>query len=172
MPALRERVSVVELQPRDAAEYNAFLRRGLEQHPDTLRIAVEDQSNAPFQTPNGDDGATFVAKHASGAWLGVVTVERELGRLKRRHVAWLLRMYVDAAASGAGVGRALLRAALARARSCAGIDKVNLTVAAHNERAVALYGSEGFQVIGREPDAFRDPTPRTELTMSLSLPAV
>ncbi|HEY6078729.1 MAG TPA: GNAT family N-acetyltransferase, partial [Polyangiaceae bacterium] len=69
----------------------------------------------------------------------------------------------------AGVGRALLRAAVARARSCAGVDKVNLTVAAHNERAVGLYGSEGFQLIGREEDAFRDPTPRTELTMSLSL---
>jgi ribosomal protein S18 acetylase RimI-like enzyme len=46
---------------------------------------------------------------------------------------------------------------------------VNLTVAAHNARAVGLYGSEGFQLIGREEDAFRDPTPRTELTMSLSL---
>jgi ribosomal protein S18 acetylase RimI-like enzyme len=42
-------------------------------------------------------------------------------------------------------------------------------VAAHNNRAVGLYESEGFRTIGREEDAFRDPTPRAELTMSLRL---
>jgi ribosomal protein S18 acetylase RimI-like enzyme len=169
MTQARPSFSITELFPADAADYNAFLRRGLEQHPDTLRIAIDDQQAAPFETPNGAEGASFVAKSPSGDWLGVVTLERERGRLKRRHIAWILRMYVAAQSSGGGVGRALLRAALARARACPGVEKVNLTVAAHNARAVGLYESEGFEVFAREADAFRDPTPRTELTMSLSL---
>jgi GNAT superfamily N-acetyltransferase len=161
--------AVIELQPADAARYNEFLLRGVEQHPSTLRIAPSDVLSAPFSTPNGPESTTFVAQDSDGAWLGIVTVEREQGRLKRRHIAWVLRMYVDARSSGGGIGRALLRAAIVRARSWAGVDKLNLTVAAQNERAVGLYGSEGFQVFAREEDAFRDEAPRTELTMSLSL---
>jgi ribosomal protein S18 acetylase RimI-like enzyme len=76
---------------------------------------------------------------------------------------------VDARASGAGIGRALLRQAIARARSFEGVEKLNLTVAAHNQRAVALYESEGFVRFALEDDAFRDPTPRSELTLSKPL---
>jgi RimJ/RimL family protein N-acetyltransferase len=153
----------------EAARYNQFFGQGTLAHPDTLRITVADIAAAPFKTAHGDEGSTFVAEDAAGKWLGVVTIEREQGREKRRHIAWVLRMYVDAANAGAGVGRALLRAAVARARELPGVEKVNLTVAAHNSRAVGLYESEGFRRIGREEDAFRDPTPRAELTMSLAL---
>ena len=78
-------------------------------------------------------------------------------------------MYVPTEGAGRGVGRALLRLAITRARTLPGVSKLNLTVAAHNARAVALYESEGFVSFAREVDAFRDVVPRTELTMSLSL---
>jgi ribosomal protein S18 acetylase RimI-like enzyme len=156
-----------ELGAADAAAYNAFLRRGVREHPDTLRISEADITAAPFPA-QPLEGATFVAHDALGVWLGTVTVEREQGRSKRRHVAWILRMYVIAESAGAGVGRALLRHAIGHARALPGVEKLNLTVAAHNQRAVALYESEGFCGIGREEDAFRDPTPRTELTLSRS----
>jgi RimJ/RimL family protein N-acetyltransferase len=158
-----------QLGAGDAAQYNQFFGQGTLAHPDTLRITVADIAATPFKTAHGAEGSTFVAEGAAGKWLGVVTLEREQGREKRRHIAWVLRMYVDAANAGAGLGRALLRAAVARARELPGVEKVNLTVAAHNSRAVGLYESEGFRTIGREEDAFRDPTPRAELTMSLSL---
>lgn len=151
----------------DTAAYNAFLRRGVREHPDTLRISEADVMAAPFSA-EPVEGATFVAHDAQGVWLGTVTVEREQGRSKRRHVAWILRMYVSAESAGAGVGRALLRHAIEHARTLPGVEKLNLTVAAHNQRAVALYESEGFRGIGCEEDAFRDPTPRTELTLSRS----
>jgi ribosomal protein S18 acetylase RimI-like enzyme len=100
----------------------------------------------------------------------VVAVERELGREKRRHVAWLVRMYVAPHATGQGIGRELLRAGIQRARRMPGIAKLNLTVAASNERAVRLYESEGFRVFSRETDAFRNGTLSVdELTMSLAL---
>jgi GNAT superfamily N-acetyltransferase len=153
----------------DAPAYNSFLLRGVEQHPDTLRISPADIAAQPFETAHAGDSTTFAAMGADGNWLGVVTVERERGRSKRRHVAWVLRMYVDARASGGGIGRALLRQAIAHARGFEGVAKLNLTVAAHNQRAVALYESEGFVRFACEDDAFRDPTPRQELSLSKQL---
>ena len=152
----------------DRTRYNELIRQGVLAHPDTLRISPADIAAAPFNTEHGDEGTTFVAERA-GHWLGVVTLEREQGREKRRHIAWILRMYVAEGSSGSGVGRRLLRAGLQRARELPGVAKVNLTVAAHNARAVGLYESEGFRRFAREEDAFRDPEPRTELTMTYVL---
>jgi ribosomal protein S18 acetylase RimI-like enzyme len=162
---------VRSLRVDEAVAYNDFLRIGLEAHPDTLRISVADLEAAPFRTEATAETMTLVAVRDDGSWLGVTTVERERGREKRRHVAWLLRMYVDAAVSGAGVGRALLRAGIAKARAMHGVSKLNLTVAEHNQRAIALYTSEGFRVFGREEDAFRDALPRCELSLSLTFVA-
>jgi GNAT superfamily N-acetyltransferase len=162
-------ISLQALSADDAAAYNDFFRQGVLDHPDTLRIAPVDMAAAPFKTAHGREGTTYAARDAHGTWLGVVTVEREQGREKRRHIAWILRMYVAQSSAGAGVGRALLKAALARARELPGVAKLNLTVAAHNSRAVALYESEGFRTFAREIDAFRDPEPRTELTMTCTL---
>lgn len=162
-------ISLLALGAADQQAYNAFFRQGAVEHPDTLRISPADIAGAPFKTEHGGEGTTFAAVQQDGRWLGVVTLEREQGREKRRHIAWVLRMYVAQSGAGAGVGRKLLRAALERARTLPGVAKVNLTVAAHNARAVGLYESEGFRVIAREEDAFRDPVPRTELTMTLAL---
>lgn len=162
-------VTLEALEVDDAAAYNAFFSQGAAAHPDTLRISPEDIAAAPFRTAPTADGTTFVAKDAGGLWLGVVTIEREAGRQKRRHIAWIVRMYVAASGAGRGVGRKLLHAALQRARELPGVQKVNLTVAAHNARAVGLYESVGFRSFGREEDAFRDDEPRVELTMALRL---
>lgn len=165
-------MATFEIEPLSAADaeaYNAFLLRGVQAHPDTLRISPRDIAAVPFKTASGAEGSTFVARRPDGAWLGVVTVEREEGREKRRHIAWVLRMYVSAEAAGAGIGRALLERAVTRARELPGVEKLNLTVAAHNERAVGLYGSLGFREFAREIDAFRDSAPRTEVSMSLVL---
>jgi ribosomal protein S18 acetylase RimI-like enzyme len=158
--------SLRTLEPSDAAAYNAFLRQGVLAHPDTLRISPADIDAAPFKTPNTAEGCTLAALTPNGDWLGVVTVERESGREKRRHIAWIYRMYVAASAAGQGLGRALMAAAIGRAEQLPGVTKLNLTVAAHNLRAVALYEAAGFVPFSREPDAFRDPEPRVELSMS------
>lgn len=162
-------VHIAPLGPEDQAAYNEFLLAGIAAHPDTLRIASVDVEQAPFGTAETPWTATLAARTAAGTWLGVVTVEREQGRQKRRHIAWIYRMYVASGRAGGGIGRALLRAALDRARTMSGVAKVNLTVAAHNRRAISLYMSEGFREFAREEDAFRDPAPRAELSMALNL---
>jgi L-amino acid N-acyltransferase YncA len=166
--AERSDYRIEELGAADAARYNAFLSEGCERHPDTLRIAPGDIAAVPFATAASSEGCSLVARAASGEWLGVGTLERERGREKRRHVAWVLRMYV--ATPGQGVGRALLRELQRRAAALPGVSKLNLTVAAHNQAAVGLYRSEGFREFSREADAFRSRQgPTEELTMSRPL---
>lgn len=161
--------SLVLLEASSAEEYNAFMRRGVRAHPDTLRMAEADIVSSPFATEPTPDRRTLVAIAEDGAWAGTVAVERELGRIKRRHIAWVVRMYVPRDYAGRGIGAALLLRAIAEGRAMQGVAKLNLTVAAHNEHAVRLYQRHGFREFSREIDAFRDPEPRAELTLALTL---
>ncbi|MFJ8841348.1 GNAT family N-acetyltransferase [Streptomyces cyaneofuscatus] len=63
------------------------------------------------------------------------------------HVRQIQGLAVAAWARGAGVGRALLRAACAEARR-QGANRITLRVLGHNTPARALYASEGFAVEG------------------------
>lgn len=65
---------------------------------------------------------------------------------------------VNPAASGRGVGRALVRHVLAAARADGYLAMQFNAVAASNERAVALWQSVGFEILATVPDGFRHPT--------------
>ena len=56
---------------------------------------------------------------------------------------------------GQGVGSALLAAALHWARVEGKLTWIDLSVFAHNERALRLYERHGFQRVGRTVDAYR-----------------
>ncbi|MFE9247653.1 GNAT family N-acetyltransferase [Streptomyces sp. NPDC007088] len=66
------------------------------------------------------------------------------------HVQAILGLAVAGRARGRGLGRALLRAAVARAREL-GARRVTLRVLGHNTPARRLYASEGFVVEGVLP---------------------
>ena len=61
---------------------------------------------------------------------------------------------VDKAYWGLGIGRALTKACIECAKE-AGYAQLELDVVAQNERATALYESEGFVEYGRNPKGFR-----------------
>ena len=61
-------------------------------------------------------------------------------------------IYVDPAALGGGIGRAVLDDLLARAPAC-GIDRVLALCLDHNERSLRLFRSRGFADWGRMPGA-------------------
>ena len=65
---------------------------------------------------------------------------------------------------GLGIGRALMRACIQCARN-AGCLQLELDVVTENERAVALYKSEGFVEYGRNPRGFRSRRGWQELTL-------
>jgi GNAT superfamily N-acetyltransferase len=169
-------LTIRRLRPEDADAYNAFFAAGTDAHPDTLRITRADIAAAPFviappaEAQTAPESVVLVATGgpapAEGRWLGVVAVERERGRTRRRHVAWLVRMYVEQSAAGRGVGRALVRAAIAEAEAMPGVTKLNLTVVEKNPGAVKLYTSEGFVPFAREEGAFADDPASVELSLS------
>lgn len=81
-------------------------------------------------------------------------VEAEGGRYRRnRHCAHVV-IGVRAAASGRGVGTALLDELSAWAARH-GVERLELTVVAHNERAIALYRRCGYDVEGTRRAAVR-----------------
>jgi RimJ/RimL family protein N-acetyltransferase len=157
------------LTSADADAYNETFARGATQYPTLLRIDPADVRARPFSTEPSSEGCTLIV-HENGRWLGMGTIEREQGRVKRRHVAWIVRMLV--LEPNAGIGRAILRELKRRALSLPDVEKLNLTVAAHNAAAIHLYTSEGFVPFSREEDAFRAGAECVdELSMTLRLAA-
>lgn len=78
----------------------------------------------------------------------------QAGQLRRtRHVGHL-EILVEEGWRGRGVGRALMQEVLTTAKQ-RGLQKVALSVYAHNERAIALYRSLGFVEEGRRRGEFR-----------------
>jgi L-phenylalanine/L-methionine N-acetyltransferase len=86
--------------------------------------------------PNGHDIVANLALHPTN-----------LHSLRRRHVA-AIGMSVRDDWQGRGVGSALLATAIDRADNWMGILRIELTVFADNEAAIALYRRHGFVVEG------------------------
>lgn len=98
-----------------------------------------------------DDSAMF-GVFADDALAGMVGVGRQR-KLKLRHKAHVWSMYVAPAHRGRGLGRLLMHAAIAHARTMRGIRQVQLSVTANNTAAATLYVSLGFIEYGTEREA-------------------
>ena len=145
-----------ELRPDDADAYRPLRLEALRDVPSAFASSYEEESaRDPAATRErlraGPDGATFGA-FLDGRLVGTSTIFR-LPRLKERHKAYLVGMYVAPAARRTGVGRALVAAVLERARSMPGVRQVLLGVEAGNAPARALYEAFGFEAFGYERDA-------------------
>ncbi|MFP8885076.1 MULTISPECIES: GNAT family N-acetyltransferase [Streptomyces] len=88
-----------------------------------------------------------------GKPVGYIKLARPTPLESNGHVRQIQGLAVDGTARGRGVGRALLRAAMAEARR-QGASRITLRVLGHNAPARALYASEGFAVEGVLPGEF------------------
>lgn len=145
------------LEISDAPVYRAFRLRGLREHPDAFTSSFEEETLRPLADTEKRLAATTSEKlwgaFANGVMAGMVGLSRET-RLKNRHKASLVSMYVAQEYSGQGLGRALVDTVL-QAATTWGVELVILTVTDSNRQAVALYESAGFSSFGTEPDAIR-----------------
>lgn len=96
-----------------------------------------------------DDSAVLGAFDATGL-VGVTGVYRE-SMAKLAHKANLWGIYVAPHARRSGIGRALVREALAYAERELRARQVNLGVNAANHAALGLYRQLGFEQFGLEP---------------------
>ena len=115
--------------------------------PDEFDLTVEAQT-ALLEAVDWERGDQFWVAESEGAIVGTLTA-RPHGRRKMHH---RLEFGMSVARShwGQGIGRGLLRRCLEEARQNPHIHKVVLDVFADNDRALALYRSEGFVEEGRQ----------------------
>jgi ribosomal protein S18 acetylase RimI-like enzyme len=150
-------MQIRRLQLTDAPLYRAFRLRGLREHPDAFTSSFEEENARPL----ADTEARLAAAGSEKLWgafidgelAGMVGLSHET-RIKNRHKACLVGMYVAGEFSGRGLGRALVDAVLKDARAC-GVELLVLTVTDSNRAACALYTRAGFSAFGIEPDAIR-----------------
>jgi L-amino acid N-acyltransferase YncA len=118
---------------------------------------TEEQGRAIWMHPSAaTKSRTAVAVDADGTVLGSANMYPNRPG-PGAHVASGSFM-VDAASSGKGVGRALCQDMIDWARS-EGFRSIQFNaVVETNERAVRLWQSLGFRIIGTVPEAFRHPT--------------
>ncbi len=148
---------IAALAAADAPRYRALMLHAYAAAADAFTSTAEERAAQPpswwvarIADPKG-------LSQAFGAFdgeelVGTVTVEFS-AKPKTRHKALLIGMFVGEAARGRGVGRALVRAALAAAAARPGVQVVTLTVTEGNAAAIALYEACGFRVFGVEPMA-------------------
>ena len=151
-----------QLERADAAPYHVLRLRMLRLFPDAFTSSYEEDAQKPLAwaeqriAPGSHAPHDFVlgAFTAGGEMIGSVGVAVE-DKIKQRHKALLFGMYVAPEAGARGVGRALLVASIARARSIPGLEQLYLTVTASNERARRLYELAGFETFGVEEHAIK-----------------
>jgi ribosomal protein S18 acetylase RimI-like enzyme len=153
--------SIRILGAEDAAAYQALRLRGLREAPEAFGSSYEEEVDRPLEMiaqrlagRGAIESVAFGAFDEGGALVGVGGFYRESHR-KARHRATVVGMYVAPEARGRGMGRALLEAVVAHARSIEGVHRLDLGVTTTNTAARELYRAFGFVSYGIQPDAYR-----------------
>lgn len=137
--------------------YRELRLRGLRDHPDAFTSSFEEESlRSPAETEkrlSSTSDTVMWGAFVEGALAGVVGMTRET-RLKNRHKATLVAMYVAPEYGGQGLGLALVQTVIQAAKA-SDIELLVLTVTDTNRQAAALYARAGFASFGVEPDAIR-----------------
>ena len=148
------------LNESDAADFWSLRLEALEndsaaffESADEFRALPIDTVVARLRTA-GDDNFVMGA-FDQGQLVGTAGFVREQ-RVKAQHKGRVWGMYVAPSARGKGVGRALLEALLATARTLEGLEQIELSVAQGQTAAKALYRSLGFEEWGYAPNALHD----------------
>ena len=152
-------MNIRELGESDAAAYRTLRLRALNEHPTAFVSSYEEQKEWPLERfaqrlrGSFDSAGSFnLGCFVDEAIVGTVGFFRYDGP-KRMHIGKIVGMHVAAEHHGKGYGRALLGAALERARKMAGLAVIHLAVESRNEPAKALYRSFGFETYGVEKQA-------------------
>jgi ribosomal protein S18 acetylase RimI-like enzyme len=120
--------------------------------PDELRAISAEEFATRLRSDHAEN--FIVGAFEQRIALGMVGCYQEVP-LKRRHKAWIWGVFVKPAARGRGIARALLQAAIERAKTIDGLDMILLTVSVDQSAPRKLYESLGFRSIGVEPKGIK-----------------
>jgi GNAT superfamily N-acetyltransferase len=134
-------VSIRCLEPRDADAVIALRREALTSEPLAFAASLEDDrtlSRERLRASLADVATSAIIGAFDGQTLvGMAGVFR-MDTLKARHRAMMWGMFVTPAARRRGLGAAIVRAAVDRARAWPGIIQVHLSVTESSEEAGRL----------------------------------
>jgi len=147
-------MKIRRLVPADGRAFQELRLAALQAAPEAFGSSFEEEKDtspsvvgdrlAPSET-----SAVFAAE-AEGRLVGVIGIYREKA-VKARHKANIWGMFVRPEHRKGGIGAALVREALAFARTLPDLHQVRLSVNAANLPALALYKARGFRSYGTEP---------------------
>lgn len=143
------------LTPDDGAAWRNIRLEALENDPEAFGASVEAHHKLTDDEIRSrlavDMAERFViGAFADGELVGTAGFVREPG-LKERHKGRVWGVYLRAGHRGSGVGRRMMTLLLEDARRIDGLEQINISVAATQVAATALYRSLGCVSYGCEP---------------------
>lgn len=121
-------------------------------YPDEVSFTLEQEAKYLQKKADSPDEVELVAE-ADGRIVGQAGIEA-LGRKDKVKHRATFGISIDRDYWHLGIGRALTKACIQLAKQ-AGYLQLELEAVADNEKALALYESEGFVEYGRNPKGFR-----------------
>ncbi|WP_442598812.1 GNAT family N-acetyltransferase [Neobacillus sp. D3-1R] len=145
------------LDSNDAEQYRKIRLEGLQTNPDSFSSSYEEEKDYLLERYkgrlNGVESLTFGAFFQQEL-VGVVTLIFET-KNKLKHRANIAAMYVNPHNRMRGIGKALMVAAINKAKTLEHIEQIYLGVIASNEPAKKLYQSLGFETYGIDKKAIK-----------------
>lgn len=147
-------IAIRTVGPYETGALMAVRLEALAAHPEAFGSSLAEESRGvPGWLAAHLGGGRIYGAWDGGDLVGMAGLWLEAAE-KKRHRGGLWGMYVRPAWRGRGVGGALVRHVLDRARE-AGLEQVHLGVGAGNPAARALYEACGFVAYGTEPQALK-----------------
>lgn len=150
---------LARLLAADAPQYRELMLEAYAQAADAFTSTAEERAHESLswwenRTAGADGSSESFGVFESASLVGSVTLQYS-AKLKTRHSALVVGMYVRPNHRGSGAAAALVQAAIAAAKARPEIQSLRLTVTNGNEPAIRLYTSAGFVAWGTEPHAIR-----------------
>ncbi|EFM12493.1 GCN5-related N-acetyltransferase [Paenibacillus curdlanolyticus YK9] len=147
-----------QLLHTDVEDYWKLRLAALQGFPEAFGASyeeVKDNSIAAVRERIGITEENFIlGAFQEGQLIGMVGFRRE-HQVKVKHKGILWGMYVKQDFQGRGIGKELVQELISRAKQLQGLEQINLMVADHNDRAIALYHTIGFTKYGKEMNAMK-----------------
>ena len=152
-------IIIRKLEPHESATYREIRLACLKNASAYFGSTYEEEAATPrlkFETfiENKSTDHFIFGAFDDDTLIGITGFKR-MERERDRHRGEVVQVYVDASYRGQNVGETLIRRVLEQAFTLEGIEQVQLSAIAQNEKAIKLYEKIGFRTFGIQAHYFK-----------------